>query len=60
MSEMKNRYPGKSLRMRTRGAKEYGKVQLTCLSFGTTREGFPSKVTSKLIKMPMKMGAKMN
>lgn len=40
--------------------KEYGKVQLTCLSCGTTREGFPSKVTSKLIKMPMKMGEKMN
>lgn len=42
------------------GVKEYGKVDLTCFSFGTTREGFPSKVTSRLIKTPMKMGEKMN
>jgi hypothetical protein len=36
--------------------KEYGKVHLTCFSFGTIREGFPAMVTSKLMKTPMKMG----
>lgn len=35
-------------------------ILFTCLSFGTTRDGFPSKVTSKLMKTPMKTGEKMN
>ena len=36
------------------------RVHLTCLSFGTTSDGFPSNVTSKLIKTPIKMGEKIN
>jgi hypothetical protein len=39
---------------------ESADILFTCLSFGTTRDGFPSKVTSKLMKTPMKTGEKMN
>jgi hypothetical protein len=39
---------------------ERADILFTCLSFGTTRDGFPSKVTSKLMKTPMKTGEKMN
>jgi hypothetical protein len=35
-------------------------ILFTCLSFGTTRDGLPSKVTSKLMKTPIKTGEKMN
>lgn len=38
----------------------YKKGPSHLLSFGTTSNGFPSNVTSKLIKTPIKMGEKIN